>query len=361
MDTHSLSKIEAAVSGGLNVVPPSGPARPRRLRLNAGLRALVRETRLAVDDFIYPLFVTHGRGVRNEIASMPGVYQWSPDRLGREAEEIAGLGLKAVLLFGLPASKDPVGLENFAPDGIVQQAIRALKAAAPELVVITDVCLCEYTDHGHCGLLNTVNAAGQRPYPNLPEGYVLNDETLAVLARVAVSHAEAGADIVAPSGMLDGMVAALRGGLDAAGFAETAILSYAIKYASAFYGPFRDAAQGAPKFGDRASHQMDPANVREALREAALDVAQGADLLMVKPALPYLDVVRQTHEQFPQMPLVAYNVSGEYAMLKAAAQNGWLDERRAVLELLTSIRRAGADLVITYHAKEAARWLKASG
>jgi porphobilinogen synthase len=290
---------------------------------------------------------------------MPGVYQWSPDLLGREAEEIAALGLRAVLLFGLPASKDPIGLENFAPDGIVQQAIRALKAAVPELVVITDVCLCEYTDHGHCGLLNTADASGRRPYPHLPEDYVLNDETLAVLARVAVSHAEAGADLVAPSGMLDGMVAALRAGLDAAGFAETAILSYAVKYASAFYGPFREAAEGAPKFGDRASHQMDPANAREALRETALDVDQGADLLMVKPALPYLDIVRQTREQFPALPLAAYNVSGEYAMVKAAARNGWLDERRAVLELLTSIRRAGADLVVTYHAKDAARWLKA--
>ena len=357
MDTHSLPKTETAATGFSANLPPSGPVRPRRLRLHAGLRALVRETRLAPEDFIYPLFVTHGRGVRNEISSMPGVYQWSPDLLGGEAEEIAALGIKAVLLFGLPASKDPIGLENFAPDGIVQQAIRALKAAVPELVVITDVCLCEYTDHGHCGLLNTANGRDERPYPHLPEGYVLNDETLAVLARVAVSHAEAGADIVAPSGMLDGMVAALRAGLDAANFAETAILSYAVKYASAFYGPFRDAAQGAPKFGDRASHQMDPANAREAGREVALDVAQGADLLMVKPALPYLDIVRQTRDQFPQLPLAAYNVSGEYAMVKAAARNGWLDERRAVLELLTGIRRAGADRVVTYHAKDAARWL----
>jgi porphobilinogen synthase len=360
MDTHSLPQLHTTAP---ELAAPSsasaGAQRPRRLRLSAGLRALVRETRPAPADFIYPLFITHGRGVRREIGSMPGVYQWSPDLLGREAEEIAALGLRAVLLFGLPASKDPIGLENFAPDGIVQQAIRALKAAVPELVVITDVCLCEYTDHGHCGLLNTADASGRRPYPHLPEDYVLNDETLAVLARVAVSHAEAGADIVAPSGMLDGMVAALRAGLDAAGFAETAILSYAVKYASAFYGPFREAAEGAPKFGDRASHQMDPANAREALRETALDVDQGADLLMVKPALPYLDIVRQTREQFPALPLAAYNVSGEYAMVKAAARNGWLDERRAVLELLTSIRRAGADLVVTYHAKDAARWLKA--
>ncbi len=358
METRSLPIVHAAGHDLAGPLPPGGPARPRRLRLNPGLRALVRETRLSPEDFIYPLFVTHGRGVRNEIASMPGVYQWSADLLGREAESIASLGLKAVLLFGLPASKDPIGLENFAPDGIVQQAIRALKAAVPELVVITDVCLCEYTDHGHCGLLNTANDTGQRPYPHLPAGYVLNDETLAVLARVAVSHAAAGADIVAPSGMLDGMVAALRAGLDAANFTETAIMSYAVKYASAFYGPFRDAAQGAPKFGDRASHQMDPANAREAQREVALDVAQGADLLMVKPALPDLDIVRQTREQFPQLPLAAYNVSGEYAMVKAAAANGWLEERPAVLELLTGIRRAGADLIVTYHAKDAARWLK---
>ncbi len=333
-----------------------GAARPRRLRVSPGLRALVRETRLAPEDFIYPLFVTHGRGVRQAIASMPGVYQWSPDRLAAEADRLAGLGLRALLLFGLPAEKDPVGRENFAEDGIVQQAIRVIKQAVPELVVVTDVCLCEYTDHGHCGLLN--DGDGSRPLPHLPEGYVLNDETLPVLARVAVSHAEAGADVVAPSGMMDGMVGAIRAGLDAAGFAHVAILSYAVKYASGFYGPFREAAQGAPKHGDRASHQMDPANAREALREAALDVAEGADLLMVKPALAYLDVIRQTREQFPQMPLAAYNVSGEYAMVKAAAQNGWLDERRVVLELLTAIRRAGADLIISYHAADAVEWLR---
>jgi porphobilinogen synthase len=240
----------------------------------------------------------------------------------------------------------------------VQQAIRALKQAVPELVVMTDVCLCEYTDHGHCGLLNEPQGLAARPQPHLPAGYVLNDETLPILAQVAVSHAQAGADVVAPSGMLDGMVAAIRAGLDGAGFAHLPILSYAIKYASAFYGPFREAAQGAPKSGDRQSHQVDPANAREALREAALDVAEGADLLMVKPALAYLDVVRQAREQFPAMPLVAYNVSGEYAMVKAAAQRGWIDERRVVLETLTAMRRAGADLIITYHAPEAARWLR---
>jgi porphobilinogen synthase len=317
---------------------------------------MVRETRVAPDDFIYPLFVSHGRDVQNEVRSMPGVFQWSLDRLAREAESIAALSIPAVLLFGIPAEKDPIGLENFAPDGIVQQAVRVIKQAVPELVVITDVCLCEYTDHGHCGVLNSGD--GSRPRPHLPEASVLNDETLDVLAKVAVSHAEAGADIVAPSGMIDGMVAAIRTALDAGGFDHIPILSYSAKYASGFYGPFREAAQGAPKFGDRKTHQMDPANAREALREAALDVAEGADLLMVKPALPYLDIIRQTRDRFPELPLAAYNVSGEYAMVKAAAANGWLDEPRVVLELLTGIKRAGADVIITYHAKDAARWLQ---
>ncbi len=348
-------------------------ARPRRLRLNPELRAMVRETQLAPDDFIYPLFVAHGSGLKNEIQSMPGVFQWSSDQLAREAESIAALGIPAVLLFGLPAEKDPIGLENFAPDGIVQQATRIIKDAVPEMLVVTDVCLCEYTDHGHCGILNShiaspfplshglatgEGAGGWGSHPHLPEGYVLNDETLDVLVKVAVSHAEAGADIVAPSGMIDGMVAAIRAGLDSAGFDHLPILSYSTKYASGFYGPFRDAAQGAPKFGDRKTHQMDPANAREALRETALDAAEGADMLMVKPALPYLDIIRQTRDQFPALPLAAYNVSGEYAMVKAAAANGWLDEERVVLEILTGIKRAGADLIITYHAKDAARWLK---
>jgi porphobilinogen synthase len=322
------------------------------MRLNQALRRMVRETILAPEDFIYPLFVTHGRGVKNEINSMPGVSQWSIDQLAHETESIAQLGIPAVILFGLPAAKDPIGLENFAPDGIVQQAVREIKAAVPELIVVTDVCLCEYTDHGHCGILN------HGDQPHLPEGYVLNDETLDVLVKVAVSHAEAGADIVAPSGMIDGMVAALRSGLDAAAFEHIPIMSYSTKYASGFYGPFREAAQGAPRFGDRQTHQMDPANAREALRETELDVAEGADLLMVKPALSYLDIIRQTCEQFPQLPLVAYNVSGEYAMVKAAARNGWIDEARVTLEILTSIKRAGADLIITYHAKDAARWIK---
>lgn len=328
------------------------PQRPRRLRHTPALRGLVRETTLVPRDFIYPLFVTHGYNVQNEIASMPGVFQWSPDLLAREAESIAALGIPAVLLFGLPARKDPIGLENFAPDGIVQQAIWIIKKAVPAMLVVTDVCLCEYTDHGHCGILNTGEHA------HLPEGYVLNDETLDVLAKVAISHAEAGADIVAPSGMMDGMVRAIRTGLDGAGFEHLPILSYSTKYASGFYGPFREAAQGAPKFGDRQTHQMDPANAREALRETALDVAEGADMLMVKPALAYLDIIRQTREQYPELPLAAYNVSGEYAMVKAAARNGWVDEARVTLEILTSIKRAGADLIITYHAKEAAQWLE---
>jgi porphobilinogen synthase len=331
-------------------------ARPRRLRISPQLRAMVRETSLAPDDLIYPLFVTHGRGVRSEISSMPGVFNLSPDILVEEARTVAKLGIPSVLLFGIPAEKDPVGLENFSPEGIVQQAIHAIKDALPEMVVVTDVCLCEYTDHGHCAILNIGGA--ERPDPHLPEGYALNDATLEILARVAVSHAEAGADIVAPSGMMDGMVAAIRSGLDASGFESLPILSYSTKYASGFYGPFREAAQGAPKFGDRRSHQMDPGNVREALRETALDVAEGADMLMVKPALPYLDVIRAVHEAFPQLPLAAYNVSGEYAMLKAAAERGWLEEERTVLEALTGIRRAGADLIITYHAKDAARWLQ---
>lgn len=315
---------------------------------------MVRETHLTPADFIYPLFVTHTPG-RRPIASMPGVFQLSVEQLAAEAESVAALGIPAVILFGIPAEKDPVGRENFAPEGIVQQAIRAIKAAVPELVVVTDVCLCEYTDHGHCGLLNVGN--GQRPHAHLPEGYVLNDETLNVLAQTAVSHAEAGADVVAPSGMIDGMVAAIRAGLDGHDFGHVPIMSYAVKYASGFYGPFRDAADGAPKFGDRKSHQMDPANAREALREAALDVAEGADFLMVKPALAYLDVIHRVRERFPELPLVAYNVSGEYAMIKAAAANGWLDEARVVLETLLSMKRAGADLLITYHAKDAAAWL----
>jgi porphobilinogen synthase len=322
-----------------------GARRPRRLRRTAALRDLVRETSLEPDDLVYPLFVVPGDEVRRPVSSMPGVDQLSVDQLAGEARELRALGVKAVILFGIPSAKDAHGAESYADDGVVQQAIAALKTANGELVVMTDVCLCEYTDHGHCGLLDT-------------DGYVLNDETLEVLGRIAVSHGEAGADVVAPSGMIDGMVGAIRGALDGEDLQRVAILSYAVKYASAFYGPFREAAEGAPAFGDRRSHQMDPANAREALREVALDVEEGADALMVKPALGYLDVVRSVRERFPELPLAAYNVSGEYAMVKAAAANGWLDERAVALEVLTGIRRAGADLVVTYHAKDAAAWLQ---
>ena len=344
--------------------------RPRRLRATPAIRAMVRETELNPRDFIYPMFVRHGEG-RNEIRSMPGIYQLSVEESVREAERAMKSGVNAMILFGIPEVKDPIGLENFAPDGIVQQAIRAIKKEIPELAVVTDVCLCEYTDHGHCGILNTrtpkspdfeipmPSTSGDLGLlqPNLPEGYVLNDPTLEVLAKVAVSHAEAGADIVAPSGMMDGMVAAIRQALDGAGYENLPIMSYSVKYASSFYGPFREAAEGAPKFGDRKSHQMDPANVREALREAALDVDEGADVLMVKPALAYLDVIRVVKDAYPELPMAAYNVSGEYSMIKAAAQNGWIDEAKATLETLTSIKRAGADLIITYHAVDAAGWL----
>jgi porphobilinogen synthase len=325
-----------------------GARRPRRLRRTAALRDLVRETTLAPDDLVQPYFVVPGSGLRNPISSMPGIDQLSVDLLAAEAAELAALGIRATILFGIPESKDPLGLDSHAEDGVVQQAIRALKDAAPDLVVMTDVCLCEYTDHGHCGLLDDT-------------GYVLNDETLEVLGRIAVSHAQAGADVVAPSGMIDGMVGAIRIALDDEGHEHVAVLSYAVKYASAFYGPFREAAEGAPAFGDRKTHQMDPANAREAIREVELDVEEGADALLVKPAIGYLDVVRQVRERFPELPLAAYNVSGEYAMVKAAAANGWLDERAAVLELLSAIRRAGADFVVTYHATDAASWLQRSG
>ncbi len=312
---------------------------------------MVRETNLTCDDFIYPIFVVHGSGVSNPIASMPGISQLSVDMAVEEAKKAADIGVRSVLLFGIPAEKDPVGLENFADDGIVQQATRAIKEALPEMVVVTDVCLCEYTDHGHCGVLNDGTHA------HLPDGYVLNDETLDILRKVTVSHASAGADIVAPSGMIDGMVHAMRGTLDDEGFGHVPIMSYAVKYASAFYGPFRDAADGAPKFGDRKTHQMDPANIAEGLREAAIDVEEGADFLMVKPALAYLDVIKSVKDAHPAIPLAAYNVSGEYAMVKAAAANGWLDHDAVMMEKLLSIKRAGADLIITYHALEASRLL----
>ena len=321
--------------------------RSRRLRRTPALRDMVRETALSAGDFIAPLFVTHGHDVRREIVSMPGVFQWSVDGLAREAEALARLGVPAVILFGIPVAKDEVGSENFADDGITQQAVRAIKDAVPELVVVTDVCMCEYTSHGHCGI---VKAAGADDF------VIANDETLEILGRAAVSHAVAGADVVAPSGMMDGQVAAIRQALDAAGFPDTSILAYSAKYASAFYGPFRDAAESPPQFGDRRSHQMDPANVEEALREVALDIEEGADMLMVKPALAYLDVIRAVKERFGY-PLAAYNVSGEYAMVKAAGRNGWIDERAVTLELLLGIKRAGADMILTYFAREVATWL----
>lgn len=327
--------------------------RPRRLRQSEGLRSMIRETEINVGDFIYPLFIRHGEG-RTPIRSMPGVYQLSVQDAIRETESARKLGLKAVILFGIPDKKDPIGFENFSEDGIVQQAIRSIKKEFPEMVVISDVCMCEYTDHGHCGILNT----GEHYRKSLPEGYLLNDPTLDVLCKVAVSHANAGADIVAPSGMMDGMVKAIREGLDEEDFENIPILSYAVKYASSFYGPFREAAEGAPKFGDRRSHQMDPANFREALREAALDLSEGADLIMVKPALAFLDVISKVKDAFPEVPMVAYNVSGEYALIKAAAANGWVDETSITLETLTSMKRAGADLIISYHALDVARWLK---
>jgi porphobilinogen synthase len=316
--------------------------RPRRLRRTEGLRRMVRETQLSPADFIYPLFAAPGKGVHQEVAAMPGVFRLSPELLVKEAAAALKLGVPAVLLFGLPRAKDDTGSEAASPKGTVQQAVRLLKKELPDLTVITDVCLCAYTSHGHCGVLE--------------RGQVDNDATLELLAQVAVSHAEAGADLVAPSDMMDGRVGAIRDSLDERGFEMVAILSYAVKYASAFYGPFREAAASAPSFGDRRGYQMDPANVREAMREAALDVEEGADLLMVKPALPYLDVIAQLASEF-DLPIAAYQVSGEFAMIKAAAANGWVDGNAVMLESLTAIKRAGADLILTYFAKDAAALL----
>jgi porphobilinogen synthase len=317
--------------------------RPRRLRESPLLRSMVRETSLRIDDFVYPLFAVHGRGVREPISSMPGQFRLSIDELLKECKDAASMGIPAVLLFGLPRDKDPRGTEAYAEDGIIQQAVRAVKDTIPDLLVITDVCLFEYTSHGHCGVVE--------------DGRIKNDPTLELIARTAVSHAEAGADLIAPSDMMDGRVAAVREGLDESGFPETPIMAYSAKYASAFYGPFREAADSTPQFGDRRSYQMDPANAMEAMREVALDVDEGADIVMVKPALPYLDVIARVKGEFG-LPVAAYSVSGEYAMLKAAGQLGWLDEDRAVLEALTGIRRAGADIIITYFAKDAARLIE---
>jgi porphobilinogen synthase len=318
--------------------------RPRRLRRTEALRGLVRETRLTTSGLVYPMFACPGTKVRNEVSSMPGVFQQSVDQIVEECREVADLGIPGVILFGLPSHKDETGSEAASVDGAVQRSIEAIRKAKLNLIVITDVCLCEYTSHGHCGVIK--------------DGEVTNDPTLELLANAALSHARAGADIVAPSDMMDGRVAAIRGKLDERGFQDVAILSYAAKYCSAFYGPFREAAQSAPQFGDRRSYQMDPANAREALREVALDLEEGADMIMVKPALPYFDIIQRVRERF-DVPIAAYNVSGEFSMVKAAAKNGWIDEKRVVLEILTGIQRAGADMILTYHAKDVARWLKA--
>jgi porphobilinogen synthase len=318
--------------------------RPRRLRRSEAIRSLVRETRLTTAGLIYPMFVCPGTKVRQEVSSMPGVFQQSADQIVEECREVEEFGIPGIILFGLPETKDPRGASSLSSQGVVQRAIEAIRKANLKLLVITDVCLCEYTDHGHCGVIEN--------------GEVANDATLTILAQQALSHVRAGADIVAPSDMMDGRVAAIREILDEHKFENTAILSYAAKYCSGFYGPFREAAQSAPQFGDRRSYQMDPANAREALKEVELDLEEGADMVMVKPALPYLDIIRQVRDAF-DIPLAAYNVSGEYAMVKAAAQKGWLDEKRVVLEILTGIQRAGADIILTYHAKDVARWLKA--
>ena len=317
--------------------------RMRRLRRTPAIRRMLRETMLSIDDLIYPLFVIAGENVKNPISSMPGCSQLSIGNLLTEVREVAGLGIPAILLFGIPAHKDSAATGAYDSEGVVQMAVRAIKDEFPELVVVTDVCLCEYMDHGHCGVIQ--------------DGEVVNDVTLELLAKMAITHADSGADIVAPSDMMDGRVAAIRGALDDEGLSDTIIMSYSSKFASAFYGPFREAAESAPAFGDRKSYQMDPANGEEAIREALLDIEEGADIIMVKPALPFLDVIHAVKQE-TKFPLAAYNVSGEYAMIKAAAANGWLDEERAVLEAVTGIKRAGADLILTYHAKDAARWLR---
>ena len=317
--------------------------RLRRTRQNEKLRSLVRETHLAVDQLIYPLFIAKDISEPHEVSSMPGIMQWPLEYLGREAERIANLGIPAVLLFGIPTEKDEVGSQAYDSKGIIQQAIRRLKAETPDLLVITDVCLCEYTSHGHCGVIHN--------------GYVQNDESLELLARMALSHVEAGADLVAPSDMMDGRVGAIRRTLDEHGFSSAPIMAYSAKFASGFYGPFREAAGSTPQFGDRRAYQMDPANAREALREVDLDIAEGADIVMVKPAMAYMDVIRQVRDRC-NLPIAAYNVSGEFSMIKAAAQNGWIDERRVTMEVLTGIRRAGADMIITYFAPDVAGWLR---
>ncbi|WP_163858800.1 porphobilinogen synthase [Paenibacillus elgii] len=323
--------------------------RNRRLRSSAALRNLVREHTVTLDDLLYPIFVTHGTNIKEEISSMPGVYHFSLDRLEEEIREIVGLGLPAIVLFGVPHEKDAHASSAYDPNGIVQQASRLIKTWAPELLIVADTCLCQFTDHGHCGVVHYDEAKGRAE--------VLNDASLDLLVKTAVSQAEAGADIIAPSNMMDGFVYAIRQGLDEAGYEQVPIMSYSVKYASSFYGPFREAAHSTPQFGDRKTYQMDPANVREALREAESDVAEGADMLMVKPALAYMDVVRALREKF-NLPLVVYNVSGEYSLVKAAAMQGWVDEKSIVMETMTGFKRAGADMIITYFAKDIARWLQ---
>ncbi|WP_243354470.1 porphobilinogen synthase [Bacillus litorisediminis] len=316
--------------------------RHRRLRQSAGIRTMVRETRLSPSDLMYPLFVVEGEGIKNEISSMPGVFQISLDYLKEEIEEVVSLGIPSVILFGVPSHKDAVGSEAYNDEGIVQKATRFIKEYFPELVVVVDNCLCQYTDHGHCGVIR--------------DGQVDNDPSLELLTKTAVSQAKAGADIIAPSNMMDGFVAAIRQGLDEAGYTHVPIMSYGVKYASAFYGPFRDAAHSTPQFGDRKTYQMDPANRLEAMKEALTDIEEGADFLIIKPALSYLDIIREVRNEV-FVPIVAYNVSGEYAMIKAASKNGWIDEKKTVLEMFTSMKRAGANIIMTYHAKEAARWM----
>ncbi|HZK18537.1 MAG TPA: porphobilinogen synthase [Clostridia bacterium] len=317
--------------------------RLRRMRGSKSIRAMVRETHLRVDDLIYPVFVTHGNKVKQEVKSMPGVYNFSIDNLLKELEDVVGLGIPAIILFGIPRAKDEKASEAYDTQGIIQLAVRAIKSEFPDLIVITDVCLCEYTDHGHCGLVEN--------------GKILNDQTLELLTLTSLSHVDAGADIIAPSDMMDGRVQVIRKGLDKEGFQDTPIMAYSAKYSSAFYGPFRDAAGSAPQFGDRKTYQMDPANAREALREVELDIEEGADIVMVKPALSFMDIIWRVKESFG-LPVAAYNVSGEYSMIKAAALNGWLDEKATVMEILTGMKRAGADMILTYFAKDAAKWIR---
>lgn len=322
--------------------------RLRRLRQNQGLRSLAQEMQLSPRNLIAPLFIRHGQNIKQAITSMPGQFQFSIDRLPAEIDHIVSLGIQHVILFGIPAHKDPLGSDSYSDTGIIQTAIRAIKQQAPQLTIISDICFCEYTDHGHCGIITEHKG----------EHHLDNDKTLELLVKQAISHAQAGSDVIAPSGMMDGMVQALRQGLDAAGFPHLPILSYAVKYASSLYGPFRQAAEGAPKFGDRKTHFMNITNANEALHECALDVAEGADMLMIKPAHAYLDIITKVKQAYPHLPLGAYHVSGEFAMIKAAAQQGWINEREVALEILTAIRRAGADFIVTYFAKDAAEWLR---